>query len=70
MACHFSIIAPIFVHLRKSDHFKTVLPYKMLKATAMAKPTILGVEGYAAQLLGEADAGISSINQSCEIIGH
>lgn len=43
---------------RQSDHFKTVLPSKMLEATAMAKPTILGVGGYAAQFLREADAGI------------
>jgi len=35
-----------------------VLPSKILEATAMAKPTILGVEGYAAQFLREADAGI------------
>ena len=46
------------VHLRRSEHFKTVLPSKILEATAMAKPTILGVEGYAAQFLREADAGI------------
>jgi glycosyltransferase involved in cell wall biosynthesis len=53
-----SVADVCLVHLRKSDHFKTVLPYKMLEATAMAKPTILGVEGYAAQFLREADAGI------------
>ena len=53
-----SVADACLVHLRKSNHFKTVLPSKMLEATAMAKPTILGVEGYAAQFLREADAGI------------
>lgn len=46
------------MHLRKSDHFKTVLPTKMLEAAAMAKPIILGVEGYAADLVRKANAGI------------
>lgn len=53
-----SVADVCLVHLRKSNHFRTVLPCKMLEATAMAKPTILGVEGYAAQFLREADAGI------------
>ena len=53
-----SITDACLVHLRRSEHFKTVLPSKILEATAMAKPTILGVEGYAAQFLRDADAGI------------
>jgi len=53
-----SVADACLVHLRRSDHFKTVFPSKILEATAMAKPTILGVEGYAAQFLREADAGI------------
>lgn len=47
------------VLLRKSETFKTVLPSKMFEAMAMECPMILGVEGEAASLLEEADAGIA-----------
>jgi glycosyltransferase involved in cell wall biosynthesis len=53
-----SVTDACLVHLRKTDLFKTVLPSKIFEATAMAKATILGVEGYAAQFLKEANAGI------------
>jgi glycosyltransferase involved in cell wall biosynthesis len=46
------------VHLLKRDLFRTVIPSKIFEAGAMQKPIILGVEGFAAQLLGEAGAGI------------
>jgi len=46
------------VHLKKAALFKTVLPSKIFEAAAMAQPIILGVEGYAAQFLKEANAGI------------
>jgi glycosyltransferase involved in cell wall biosynthesis len=46
------------VHLVRRDLFRTVLPSKIFEAAAMKKPIILGVEGSAAQIVGEADAGI------------
>lgn len=46
------------VHLRRQPLFRSVLPSKMLEAAAMAKPIILGVEGYAADLLHRMGAGI------------
>ncbi|MBN2181528.1 MAG: glycosyltransferase family 4 protein [Sedimentisphaerales bacterium] len=53
-----SITDVCLVHLKKADLFKTVLPSKIFEAAAMAEPIILGVEGYAAQFLKEANAGI------------
>ena len=47
-----------FVHLRKADLFKRVLPSKIFEMAAMRKPIILGVEGCAAELLQEAGGGI------------
>jgi hypothetical protein len=59
-------VVPIFlamadaclVHLVRRDLFRTVLPSKIFEAAAMKKPIILGVEGSAAQIVGEANAGI------------
>jgi glycosyltransferase involved in cell wall biosynthesis len=46
------------VHLLQRDLFRTVLPSKIFEAAAMKKPIILGVEGSAAQIVREANAGI------------
>lgn len=45
--------------LKKSDVFKTVLPTKMMEFMACGRPVILGVEGYAKQMLEDAEAGVS-----------
>jgi glycosyltransferase involved in cell wall biosynthesis len=46
------------VHLLRRELFRTVLPSKIFEAAAMKKPIILGVEGSAAQIVREANAGI------------
>jgi len=46
------------VHLTRTELFKTVLPSKIFEASAMRKPVVLGVEGFAAALVGDAGAGI------------
>jgi hypothetical protein len=46
------------VHLAKRDLFTTVLPSKIFEAAAMAKPIVLGVEGFAAELVAGAEAGL------------
>jgi len=46
------------VHLTRTELFKTVLPSKIFEAAAMRKPIVLGVEGFAADLVSEAGAGI------------
>ena len=47
-----------FIHLRKSDLFKTVLPSKLFEAFAIGRAVILGVDGSAREVLDAADAGI------------
>lgn len=47
-----------FIHLRKSDLFKTVLPSKLFEAFASGRAVILGVDGNAREVLEAADAGI------------
>ncbi len=46
------------VLLRGAELFTTVLPSKMLEAMACARPIVLGVDGYARQILDRAQAGI------------
>lgn len=44
--------------LKKDDNFKSVIPSKIFEASSMQKPTLLGVEGQAQELLEEFNAGI------------
>ncbi len=46
------------VHLTRTDLFKTVMPSKIFEASAMERPIVLGVEGFAAELVEAAGAGI------------
>jgi glycosyltransferase involved in cell wall biosynthesis len=46
------------VHLTRTELFKTVLPSKIFEASATGKPIILGVEGFAAELVEAAEAGL------------
>ncbi|MCB9641618.1 MAG: glycosyltransferase family 4 protein [Myxococcales bacterium] len=46
------------VHLKKTDLFKTVLPSKIFEAASMERPILLGVEGFSAELIRDAQAGI------------
>jgi len=57
---------PDFIHasdvclvlLKGTELFKTVLPTKMLEFMSCARPVILGVDGYAREVLTRAKAGI------------
>ena len=44
--------------LKKEDNFKTVIPSKIFEASAMLKPTLLGVEGQAQEILEKYNAGV------------
>jgi glycosyltransferase involved in cell wall biosynthesis len=44
--------------LKKSDTFKTVIPSKIFEASAMQKPTLLGVEGEAKRIIEKYNAGV------------
>jgi glycosyltransferase involved in cell wall biosynthesis len=46
------------VHLARKELFRTVMPSKIFEAAAMAKPIVLGVEGFAAGIVEGAGAGI------------
>jgi glycosyltransferase involved in cell wall biosynthesis len=46
------------VHLKKTNLFKSVLPSKIFEAAVMQRPIILGVQGYAADLIRRSGAGI------------
>ncbi|HVN40823.1 MAG TPA: glycosyltransferase family 4 protein [Myxococcota bacterium] len=46
------------VHLTRTELFRTVLPSKIFEAAAMRKPIVLGVEGFAAELVRSAEAGL------------
>jgi glycosyltransferase involved in cell wall biosynthesis len=56
------------VLLKKSDVFKTVLPTKMMEYMSAGRPVISTVEGEAAELLTEANAGICVAPQDPEAL--
>jgi len=58
MTGYLSVTDICLIHLMKRDLFKSVLPSKIFEATAMKRPIILGVEGFAAQLIRESIAGV------------
>lgn len=47
-----------FIHLKKSELFKTVLPSKLFEAFAVGRAVVLGVDGSAREVLEAAEAGI------------
>ena len=55
---YLSIIDVSLAPLKKSDTFKTVIPSKIFEASAMGKPTLLGVEGQAQEIMEHYGAGI------------
>ncbi len=55
---YLSIIDVSLAPLIKSDTFKTVIPSKIFEASAMQKPTLLGVEGEAQKILEHYHAGL------------
>jgi len=44
--------------LKKEDNFKNVIPSKIFEASAMEKPTLLGVEGQAQEIIEKYGAGV------------
>jgi glycosyltransferase involved in cell wall biosynthesis len=46
------------VHLRPDPLFKTVIPSKIFEAMAMSLPILMAVEGEAAAIVAEAEAGV------------
>lgn len=55
---YLSIVDVSLAPLKKSDTFKTVIPSKIFEASAMKKPTLLGVQGEAQRIIEEYNAGV------------
>jgi glycosyltransferase involved in cell wall biosynthesis len=55
---YISIIDVSLAPLIKSETFKTVIPSKIFEASAMQKPTLLGVEGQAQKIVEDYNAGV------------
>jgi len=55
---YLSIVDASLAPLKKEENFKTVIPSKIFEASAMQKPTLLGVEGQAQEILEKYNAGI------------
>ncbi len=55
---YLSIIDVSLAPLKKEDNFKTVIPSKIFEASAMKKPTLLGVEGQAQEIIEKYNAGL------------
>ena len=55
---YLSLVDVSLAPLKKDDNFKTVIPSKIFEASAMLKPTLLGVEGQAQEILEKYNAGL------------
>jgi len=55
---YLSIIDVSLAPLKKSDTFKSVIPSKIFEASAMRKPTLLGVKGEAKKIIEKYGAGL------------
>ena len=55
---YLSIVDVSLAPLQKSDTFKSVIPSKIFEASAMKKPTLLGVEGEAQKIIETYTAGV------------
>ena len=55
---YLSIVDVSLAPLKKSDTFKAVIPSKIFEASAMQKPTLLGVEGQAEEIIKKYGAGV------------
>jgi len=55
---YLSIVDVSLAPLQKKDNFKTVIPSKIFEASAMQKPTLLGVQGQAQEIIEMYNAGI------------
>ena len=53
-----SLTDACLVHLRATPTFTTVMPSKIFEAAAMARPIILGVEGFAREFVQRAGCGV------------
>lgn len=58
VAKYWSLLDVSIVHLKKDPLFKTVIPSKIFEAFGMGIPIIMGVQGEAAEIVKDANAGV------------
>ncbi len=58
MPRYLSIVDVSLAPLKRSENFKTVIPSKIFESSAMGKPTLLGVEGQAQEIIEKYHAGL------------
>ena len=58
MPAYLGAVDACLVHLTRTSLFTTVMPSKIFEAAAARRAIVLGVEGFAARLVDEADAGL------------
>jgi len=66
MPAFLAIADVCLVHLRKTDLFTTVMPSKIFEFAGMGKPIINGVEGFAADFVEQAGAGVNIAPEDSE----
>ncbi len=54
------------VHLKKAELFTTVMPSKIFESAGCKKPIIMGVDGYAKELVMDAQAGLDMKPEDAE----
>jgi glycosyltransferase involved in cell wall biosynthesis len=55
---YLSIVDVSLAPLQKKENFKTVIPSKIFEASAMQKPTLLGVQGQSQEIIEKYGAGV------------
>ena len=66
MPRYLSIIDVSLAPLKRSENFKTVIPSKIFEASAMGKPTLLGVEGQAQEIIEKYYAGLCFVPEDVD----
>ena len=66
MPRYLSIIDVSLAPLKRSENFKTVIPSKIFEASAMGKPTLLGVEGQAQKIIEKYHAGLCFVPENVD----
>lgn len=54
-----SVLDVALIHLRRTELFTTVIPSKMFECMGMGIPIVLGVEGEAADIIGQTGTGLT-----------
>lgn len=65
---YWSLLDVSIIHLKKNDLFKTVIPSKLFECMGMGIPILHGVEGESAQIVVNADIGLTFDPENAEAL--